>query len=294
MRIATIKSEGRPIMAVCQNDCWYNLSRLFEESRIGDAPVDLGGLLATGHCSATFLSPICAGATDGHILAGPLEFMMPFRPGKVVGIGRNYQAHVAEFDNKMPGEPIYFCKATTACIGPEEAIVIKDWYGRVDHEGELGVVIGRRAKDVSSEDARDYIAGYTIVNDVTAREVQKRDIADSQPWFRSKSLDTFCPLGPVLTLREALPWPVQVDLSVRVNGEVRQQSNTAKFIFDIPSLIAAVTRFMTLEPGDIIATGTPEGVSPLHPGDSVEVEIPGIGVLCNPVVAGWAAGMHLG
>ncbi len=286
MRIATVKSEGRPTVAVCQTDRWYDLSSLFVDCGIENAPADLGGLLAAGYCAKAYLAPICARANERHALVGSPDFLMPFRPGKVVGIGRNYRAHVAEFDNKMPGEPIYFCKATTACIGPEEPIVIKDWYGRVDHEGELGVVIGRRAKDVSPEKAPDYIAGYTIVNDVTAREVQKRDIADSQPWFRSKSLDTFCPLGPVLTLREELSWPVEVDIVVRVNGEIRQQSNTAKFIFDIPALIAAVTRFMTLEPGDIIATGTPEGVSPLHPGDSVAVEVPGIGILRNPVVAG--------
>jgi 5-oxopent-3-ene-1,2,5-tricarboxylate decarboxylase/2-hydroxyhepta-2,4-diene-1,7-dioate isomerase len=161
---------------------------------------------------------------------------------------------------------------------------VKDWYGRVDHEGELAVVIGKRAKDVKAEDARDYIAGYTLVNDVTAREMQKGDKSQGNPWFRSKNLDTFCPVGPVVVLRDTLSWPVKVDIEVTVNGVKRQSSNTGKWIFDLGTVIAYVTKFMTLEPGDLIATGTPEGVAALEPGDEVSVRVPEIGELKNPVI----------
>jgi 2-keto-4-pentenoate hydratase/2-oxohepta-3-ene-1,7-dioic acid hydratase in catechol pathway len=138
---------------------------------------------------------------------------------------------------------------------------------------------------VSAEDARHLVAGYTLVNDVTARDIQRGDMADSNPWFRSKSVDTFCPLGPVVVMAEVLDWPVVTPLETRVNGAVRQSSTTDRFIFSIAEVIAAITRFMTLEPGDLIAMGTPEGVGPLTDGDVVEVENPAIGVLRNPVRA---------
>jgi len=147
----------------------------------------------------------------------------------------------------------------------------------------LALVIGRRAKYVAEEDACDYVAGYTILNDVTARGMQKSDIDQGLPWFRSKSIDTFCPLGPVIALPDEMAWPVEVDIELRVNGEVRQKTNTSKFIFSIPEVLSFITRFMTLEPGDIISTGTPEGIAAIVPGDTVEITIPPIGVLRNPV-----------
>ncbi len=275
--------DSAPVLAAEHQGRWYDVSRLARESGLPESAQGMPHWLGLDAPEAD-LSALCARAGVEYQLPEPIRFALPFRPGKVVAIGRNYRAHVAEFDNKMPREPIYFCKASSACVGQDEPIVVREDFGRVDHEGELGVVIGRLAKNVPAERARDYIAGYTIVNDVTAREVQKRDMGDGQPWFRSKSIDTFCPIGPAILLRDAMPWPVRVNLETRVNGEVRQQSNTEKFIFDIPCLVEAITRFMSLEPGDIIATGTPEGVSPIHPGDVIEVGIPGIGVLRNPVV----------
>lgn len=220
---------------------------------------------------------------EQYVLPEPHEFLLPFRPGKVIAIGKNYREHVKEFDGEVPEQPLFFIKTATACIGPEESIIIQDWYGRVDHEGEYGVVMGRRASMVAAEDARQYVAGYTLVNDVTAREIQRADIAKGRPWFRSKNMDTFCPLGPTVVMEETIPWPLEEDITCRVNGEVRQHSNTRVFIFDLPTLIEYVTKHMTLEPGDVIATGTPEGVGPLKPGDVVEVEAREIGILRNPV-----------
>ncbi len=295
MRIGVVETDAGRALAMPLGARWLNLSaawrdyqRLVEQQEGVEAPADVGDLLRRGLFNRSFYRRMAEftqrhGRLEKYALAEPLRFALPLRPGKVVAIGRNYRKHVEEFDNKMPSEPIYFVKTASACIGCEASVVVKPWYGRVDHEGEVGVVIGRSAREVAAADAQEYIAGYTLVNDVTARDMQKADIADGQPWFRSKNCDTFCPVGPVVAFRDALSWPLEEDIEVRVNGEVRQRSNTKRFIFDIPTLLEAITRLMTLEPGDIISTGTPEGVGPLTPGDVVEVASPRIGVLRNPV-----------
>jgi 2-keto-4-pentenoate hydratase/2-oxohepta-3-ene-1,7-dioic acid hydratase in catechol pathway len=218
-----------------------------------------------------------------YTLETPPRFILPWRPGKVVAIARNYRAHAQELGNAVPTEPMFFGKVGSSCIGPEEPILIQDWYGRVDFEGEIGVVIGKRATAIKAEDAREYVSGYTLVNDVTARDLQNADKKAGHPWFRAKNMDTFCPIGPVLLLADAFPWPLEVDVETRVNGAVRQQGNTRQFIFSVGELLAAVTRCVTLEPGDIVATGTPEGVGPMLPGEVVEVSNPEIGVLRNPL-----------
>ncbi len=294
MKIGRIQNTEGPTLVMDLGPNWVNLSRAFQEysrsvqGKEAHLPHGIGSLIRRGLLEPGFLARLSEFIQghqdpDSFRIQGNPRFLLPYRPGKVVAIGRNYRAHVAEFDNKMPQEPIFFCKTAHACIGPGEAILVRESYGRVDHEGELAVVIAKTARDVAPEDARDYIAGYTLANDVTAREMQRKDMADGQPWYRSKNLDTFCPLGPWIVLRDTLPWPVQVDIEVKVNGETKQNSNTAKFIFDLPQLIAGVTRFMTLEPGDIISTGTPEGVSPITPGDTIDITIPQIGTLSNPV-----------
>jgi 2-keto-4-pentenoate hydratase/2-oxohepta-3-ene-1,7-dioic acid hydratase in catechol pathway len=150
----------------------------------------------------------------------------------------------------------------------------------------LAVVIGREGNNISRKKAADHIAGYTVLNDVTARDMQSRDMAASRPWFLSKSFDTFAPMGPCITLADEIKQPVHLDLTLRVNGEVRQKSNTRDLIFDIPELIHRLSRYITLEPGDVIATGTPSGISAIEPGDVMEAEIEKIGVLRNPVVTG--------
>ncbi len=298
MKFGVLLVDGRPVLGTVIGNRWVDLGRaIVDYHRIVEhkdvtQPRDVGDLLRSGFMTRSFYRRVAEfvqrnGRLSDYALDGPEpSFLRPWRPGKVIGVGRNFRAHVAEFDNKLPTEPVYFSKATTSCIGPDEPIVMGGDYGRVDYEGELGVVIGARGSQVTAEKARDIIAGYTLVNDVTARDVQRGDMASGNPWFRSKSADTFCPLGPVVAMAELLDWPVIVPLATRVNGEVRQESDTGRFIFAIPEVIAAITRFITLEPGDLIAMGTPEGVGPLNDGDVVEVSSPQIGVLRNPVRVG--------
>jgi len=298
MKAASIQINGDTVPAFDLEDRWINVRRAYEDYNRDRADITstspmrgVADLIGRGLLTAAFHGEMTAfvrgsGQPEAYLLPADAPLAMPYRPGKVIAIGKNYRAHVKEFDGEVPEEPLFFVKSATACIGPEAPIVLEDWYGRVDHEGEYGVVIGKPARHIAKEDARDYVAGYTLVNDVTAREIQRADIAKGKPWFRAKNLDTFCPFGPSITLADAVPWPLEEDIAVRVNGETRQDSNTRVFIFDLPTLLAYVSRHMTLEPGDIVATGTPEGVSPLKPGDVVEVTAARIGTLRNPVVSG--------
>lgn len=197
-------------------------------------------------------------------------------PTKVLGIGRNYRAHAAEMGSDVPDEPLIFLMPPSAVIGHGAAIVRPRGDHRIDFEGELGVVIGARGRNVRAADAGSIIAGYTCVNDVTNRDLQKRD----DQWARAKGTDTFCAIGPRIV---AGLDPSDLAIRSRVNGELRQDARTSQLIFDVPTLIEVITRAMTLEPGDVIATGTPAGVGPIHAGDVVEIEIEGIGVLRNTV-----------
>jgi 2-keto-4-pentenoate hydratase/2-oxohepta-3-ene-1,7-dioic acid hydratase in catechol pathway len=202
---------------------------------------------------------------------------LPVTPTKIVGIGLNYRAHAAEMKKPLPDEPLLFLKPPSALIGPGQPIVRPAGYERVDYEGELAVVIGKRAARVARAQALDHVRGYTCLNDVTVRDLQKKDVQ----YTRAKGFDSFCPVGP--RVAEGLD-PGALRIVTRVNGVVRQDSSTADLIFDVPTLVAFVSRVMTLEEGDVITTGTPPGVGNLVPGDEVEVEIEGIGVLGNPVV----------
>jgi 2-keto-4-pentenoate hydratase/2-oxohepta-3-ene-1,7-dioic acid hydratase in catechol pathway len=202
----------------------------------------------------------------------------PFRgPGKIICVGRNYREHAKELANAVPEEPLLFFKPPTAVIGPGEPIVRPRGWERVDFEGELGVVIGKRGRRIAAADALDYVFGYTIVNDVTVRDLQKRD----GQWTRAKGFDSFCPVGPVVV--PGLD-PTQLRIVTKVDGVVKQDAPTSDMLFDVPTIIAVASRVMTLEPGDLIATGTPAGVGPLVPGNVVEITIEGIGTLHNPVV----------
>jgi 2-keto-4-pentenoate hydratase/2-oxohepta-3-ene-1,7-dioic acid hydratase in catechol pathway len=199
-------------------------------------------------------------------------------PTKIVCVGRNYREHAAELGSEVPVEPLIFLKPPSSLLAPDEAIVLPKISDRVDHEAELGVVIGKKCRNLrDDEDVRRYILGYTCVNDVTARDLQKKD----GQWTRGKGFDTFCPVGPVVV--DALdPW-AGVDVEARVNGSVRQRGNTRDFIFALDVVIRHIAQVMTLLPGDLIATGTPSGVGPLVAGDVVEVMVQGIGALSNPV-----------
>nr|MDO8088034.1 fumarylacetoacetate hydrolase family protein [Candidatus Sigynarchaeum springense] len=206
-------------------------------------------------------------------------------PVKVVCLGKNYAAHAKEFDSQIPTEPMFFCKTPTCLIPDGQPIIMpKKELGieRVDHEVELAVIIGEDCKDVDEEHAMKHVFGYTCFIDVTARDLQKRDIAKLWPWFRSKNLDTFGPVGPCVVLAAELD-PSDVPLELRVNGIVKQKSSTREMIFPVPKLISFISRYMTLEEGDIIATGTPDGVGPIQAGDVVEATIEPIGTLKNPV-----------
>jgi 2-keto-4-pentenoate hydratase/2-oxohepta-3-ene-1,7-dioic acid hydratase in catechol pathway len=199
------------------------------------------------------------------------------RPSKIIGVGRNYREHAAELNNAVPEEPLLFFKPPTAVLEPGQAIVRPRGWERVDFEGELGVVIGKSCRRVSRKDALAYVAGYTIVNDVTVRDLQKKD----GQWTRAKGFDTFCPCGPLLVDDVD---PTTLRIITRVDGVVKQDAPTSDMIFDIPTIIEAISRVMTLEPGDLIASGTPSGVGPIVAGNVVEIEIVGIGTLSNPVV----------
>jgi 2-keto-4-pentenoate hydratase/2-oxohepta-3-ene-1,7-dioic acid hydratase in catechol pathway len=201
------------------------------------------------------------------------------RPSKIVCVGRNYVEHARELGNDMPERPLLFMKPPSSLIADGEAIVLPAASQRVEHEGEIAVVIGRTARNVGAADAWEYVAGFAPLNDVTARDLQKADVQ----FTRAKGFDTFCPLGTMVPLdavdRDSL------EVICRVNGEVRQHGRVGDMAFGIPVLIEYISGVMTLEPGDVIATGTPAGVSPLQPGDVVEVEIPGVGIIRNPVQA---------
>jgi 2-keto-4-pentenoate hydratase/2-oxohepta-3-ene-1,7-dioic acid hydratase in catechol pathway len=211
----------------------------------------------------------------------PLEevtLLAPVVPSKVVCVGRNYREHAAELGNKMPEEPLLFLKAPSAVIGPEERIELPPASQQVEHEGELGVVIGRLTRKLSNDDnPLDYVFGYTCVNDVTARDLQRKDVQ----FTRGKSFDTFCPVGPWI---ETELDPANVSVTTRLNAEIKQHGNTADMAFPVAFLIRYISEIMTLYPGDLIATGTPAGVSKMKDGDTVEVEVAGIGVLRNQVV----------
>jgi acylpyruvate hydrolase len=240
-------------------------------SRLQTSPTLVGELRATGA-----LSPLSTVKLSPPILA----------PGKILAVGLNYAAHAAEQSAKTPEFPLVFSKCVTALTGPRDEIRLPRISEMIDYEAELAVVIGKEARSVSADHAIDYIAGYTIMNDVTARDLQKRE----RQWVRAKGLDTFAPCGPWLVTADEIGDPHSLDIELRVNGEVRQRSNTSDLIFKIPQLIEFISQDLTLRRGDIISTGTPSGVGVfmeppvfLKTGDEIEVEVEQIGLLRNRV-----------
>ncbi len=208
-----------------------------------------------------------------------VRLLAPVEPSKIVCAGRNYAAHAAELGNEVPKEPLIFLKPSTSIVGPGEAVLLTKFSQRVEHEGELAVVIGRRCSQLQdSDNPLSFVLGYTCLNDVTARDLQNSDVQ----FTRSKGFDTFCPVGPHI---ETGLEPANVLVETRVNGTLRQSGNTSLMIYPVPYLIRWISRMMTLLPGDVIATGTPAGVGPLVAGDTVEVSVAGVGVLRNPVQA---------
>lgn len=250
-RVYRIEIDGRPQLAMERGGEWRALDGdLFGEHRPGAA-----------------LDPAA-----GRLLA-------PVTPSKIVAVGLNYRDHAKEMGKALPDEPLLFLKPPSAVIGPESAIVIPPGAGRVDHEAEVGIVIGRTARNVRASEARDHVLGLTCVNDVTDRDIQRRDVQ----YTRAKGFDTFAPIGPAIAVGLD---GAALAIGSTVNGITRQASNTREMIFPLEHVVAFASRVMTLLPGDVIATGTPPGVGPLAPGDRVVVSVEGVGELANDVVAG--------
>lgn len=216
--------------------------------------------------------------TAGAEVAPPTTLLAPVTPSKIVCIGLNYKDHAAEQGKPLPAEPLIFLKPSTAVVDPGGAIEIPPGVGRVDYESEMALVIGRRATRVSEADALSHVFGLTCMNDVTARELQKKD----GRYTRAKGFDTFAPLGPCIATGLS---PDALAITGTLNGEVRQHSSTRELIFPVATLIAYISRIMTLLPGDIVSTGTPAGIGPLQPGDEIVVEVEGVGALRSPVIA---------
>ncbi len=220
--------------------------------------------------------------TAGELPLEEVELLAPVQPSKIVCVGRNYRDHAAELGNPMPEEPLLFLKAPSTVIGDGEVIELPELSQRVEHEGELAVVIGRRCRRLPpDQDPLSYVLGYTCLNDVTARDLQRKEVQ----FTRGKSFDTFCPVGPYIVTGLD---PSDLKVETRVNGQVRQSGRTSAMAFPVHEIIRYISHAMTLEPGDLIATGTPAGVGPLLDGDVCEVEVEGVGVLRNSVRASHA------
>jgi 2-keto-4-pentenoate hydratase/2-oxohepta-3-ene-1,7-dioic acid hydratase in catechol pathway len=237
---------------------------------------------AYGLIEGTSVRPLSAAPWAGGLADGPaiplaeVTLLAPVEPSKIVCVGRNYVAHAKELGNEVPKVPLLFLKPSTAIVGPQDAIRCPEASREVHHEAELGVVIGRTLTGANAAEARGAVFGYTCLNDVTARDIQREE----KQFTRAKGFDTFCPVGPVI---ETALDPLDVSVVCRVNGAERQRGSTRDMAFDVFALLAFISGVMTLLPGDVVATGTPEGVGPIKRGDWVEVEVSGVGVLRNPV-----------
>lgn len=263
----------------------------------GDAPrwFDLGPLdvVALLHEGALHAQDLAARMQAAAPMAAPERFLPPVpRGGKILCLAKNYVKHAREFGAEAPAEPIFFAKLPDTLVAHGDDVVIPAWLEtRVDHEAELGLVLGfadpeqRGRKDVAEADAKALVAGYTVLNDVTARKLQGQDRDQKYPWLRAKAIDTFCPTGPFVVPADAID-ASDLRVVMRVNGEARQDARTSEMVFSIEQALHAMSRVTTLRPGDLVAMGTPEGVSAVHPGDTMEVELEGLGVLRNPVVRG--------
>ncbi len=223
-------------------------------------------------------APWAGGLPEGKpVPLGEVQLLAPVEPSKVVCVGRNYRAHAKELGNEVPTTPLLFLKPSTSVVGPQEAIRCPEQSSEVHHEAELGVVLARPLSRATAVEARAAVFGYTCLNDVTARDIQRAE----KQFTRAKGFDTFCPIGPVI---ETALDPLDLSVACRVNGEERQRGTTRDMVFDPFALLAFISNVMTLLPGDVVATGTPDGVGAIRRGDWVEIEVSGVGVLRNPVV----------
>ena len=246
------------------------IGRFIYQDRIVWGILDNDGIRVLGSL------PFCELKVDKEIPHLGVKLLAPVQPSKIVLVGLNYKDHAQELGMPVPLEPIIFLKPPSAVVGPEEDIVYPPVVDRLDYEAELAVVIKKKCKNVKEEEVNDFILGYTCLNDVTARDLQKKD----GQWTRAKSFDTFCPIGPWI---ETDIDPCNLKIRSYLNGKLKQNSTTANFTFSVPFLVSFISKIMTLLPGDVISTGTPPGMGEMNPGDIVEIEIEGIGILKNKV-----------
>ena len=293
---AYLSRRGEPRIGVVYNNIRYDFTRIwqiFKEIRNSPRTPDyhfLQIMIETGNFSREVLLEVIEEVKgfrglEDLIIRGEFTYDVPIqRPPKILCMARNYRKHAQEFDHDVPSKPVIFAKSASALLPHEGAIRAPHGVGRVDHEIELAVVMGKEASQVSEDEALQYVAGYTIANDVTARTMQKETIANGEPWTLCKGMDTFLPIGPYLVPADAVADPHDLSIELTVNEKSRQKSNTGYMVFKIPEIISYISQYITLQPGDIICTGTPEGVGPIEPGDLVQGKIEGLGVLRNTVV----------
>ncbi len=285
MKIGYFSSKGAGFVGAVFGERVFNLSEA--ASRVGKQVFsDLTLLLRQERFNVTLFTELYDQERNReecwHRLEN-LSFLPLLRPGKIICLGLNYVEHAREGNVPIPEEPIYFEKAVTSIIAHNQPVIYPPHLGRIDPEVELAFVIGKHARGVKEIEAEAYIAGYTILNDMTARDLQRKDIGNRHPWYRSKSIDTFCPIGPWMVTADEVDPQEALMIQLRVNGQVRQNSSTRYLVFNVPALLCRISELITLEPGDIISTGTPEGIAPIYPGDIMEAEIEKIGILRNPI-----------
>jgi len=293
-----LTAKGEPRIGVQSPEGLLNFTQLwryFKELKNFPQAPDLPFLqlmVELGYFSGETFAQVIAAvgeyrSLDDLIIREPFSWQLPVqRPTKILCLGRNYRAHAAELNNTVPEAPMYFAKVPSSLLPHQGSIRIPAGVGRVDHELELALVIGKRGANIPESKAMEHVAGYTIANDVTAREMQREEQKKGKPWTLAKGMDTFCPLGPWLVPAGSVADPHNLTLELKVDGEVRQKGSTADMVYGIPELIAYISRFMTLEPGDLLLTGTPEGVGPILPGNRIEGTIAELGTLENGVVQG--------
>lgn len=287
MKLVTFSLSGQSRLGVLRAD-----GAIADVSRADSGiPADMREFLAGGEALRQRAESVAGGIAAEYVLDTQTAHIGPPipHPDKILCIGVNYKDHIEETNSETPEHPVVFSKYSNTIIGPGDAIHLPAISEMVDYEAEFAVVMGRTARNVAKADALDYVGGYTILNDVSARDFQKR----TSQWTIGKSFDTFAPIGPVLVTPDEIPDPHTLDIKLRLNGVEMQSSNTAQLLFNVNALIEDITAAITLQPGDIISTGTPGGVGMardpqvlLKPGDEIEVEVEGIGVLRNPVIQG--------
>jgi 2-keto-4-pentenoate hydratase/2-oxohepta-3-ene-1,7-dioic acid hydratase in catechol pathway len=292
MKIGRTGDESQPTIVLELDGHWFDVGRGLESLWGSDGGLDVEHNLLEwiehGMFGPEKIARIINQLNENKTLEQfkipePSEFLMIYTPRQVICVGRNYAEHAKELGNEIPKSPILFNKLPSTCVGDGHVVSFPKSLGQVDYEGEIALVIGKQGIHIPEEEANDHIAGYTLLNDITAREMQTGLKTKGHPWMMAKNYSGFCPFGPVIRLVDDIAIPLQLNLKLSINGEEKQNGNTSDFIFSIPRLISAISEHILLYPGDLIATGTPEGVGPLKDGDDVVVFCPEIGTLHHSV-----------